>query len=247
MSDLHGGSGGHEPDAGDHGLGGIYIAEVTQNKDSDKNLARVKVRYPWLSSSQDQSYWAPICVPMIGPEFGTYFLPEVGDIVLVAFLSGDVRYPVVVGGMWSEKDTPPETNEGGDNDFRVIKSRSGHRLLFDDSSSGKLVLSDKSDENHLACGEHGSGGSGPNKYGVGSPPAIGSDAKKGVALGALGGSINILCPSGKLTVEAQSIEINAETGVDIKATGDAKIKASGKALFQSAGPGQYGGSTSKAN
>lgn len=247
MSDLHGGGGGHEPDGGDHGLGGIYVAKVTQNKDSDKNLARVKVSYPWLPNEDEQSYWAPICVPMVGSEFGTYFLPEVGDVVLVAFIAGDVRYPVVVGGMWSEEDTPPETNEGEKNDFRLIKSRSGHRLLLDDSSSGKLVLSDKSDDNHLACGQHTSGGSGPNTYGVGSPPALGSDAKKGVALGALSGTLNILCPSGTLTVEAQSIEINADTGVDIKASGDAKIKASGKALFQSAGPGQYGGSSSKAN
>lgn len=247
MSDLHGGPGGFEPEGGDHGLGGVYVAIVTQNQDSEKNLARVKVSYPWLPSEDEQSFWAPVCVPMVGSEFGTYCLPEVGDTVLVAFVAGDIRYPIVIGGLWSEKDPPPETNEGEKNDFRVIKSRSGHRLLFDDSSSGKLVLSDKSDKHVLACGPHGSGGSGPNAYGVGSPAALGSDAKKGVSLGALSGDLNILCPSGTLKVEAQSIEINADTGVDLKASSDLKIQASGKALFQSAGPGQYGGSSAKGN
>ena len=38
---------------------------------------------------------------------GAYFVPEVGDEVLVAFASGTPRQPYVVGGLWSGKDKPP--------------------------------------------------------------------------------------------------------------------------------------------
>ena len=156
---LHGGPGGREPDDGDHGLCGVYYAIVTQNDDTEGS-ARVKVRYPWIDhGDEDQSFWAPISVPMCGDEFGTYVLPEVEDTVLVVFLAGDIRYPVVIGGAWSQTDPPPETNEDGSNDFRLIKSRSGHRLLLDDSDSGKIVLSDKSDKNMMSTGPHASGGS----------------------------------------------------------------------------------------
>jgi phage baseplate assembly protein gpV len=236
---------GFEPADGDHALTGVYFAIVTQN-DDEAEVARVKVRLPWMpGGDSDQTFWAPVSVPMIGGEFGAYAVPEIEDTVLVAFIAGDIRYPVVIGGIWSETDTPPETNEDGKNDFRLIKSRSGHRLLLDDSSSGKLVLSDKSDKNVLACGPHGAGGSGANSYGVGAPPALTGDAGKGVSLGALDGTLNLLCPSGTLKVEAKTIEIQAVQGVDIKATGNVEIKGTGKALVQSSGPGQYEGSTTQ--
>ncbi len=40
---------------------------------------------------------------------GMYALPEVDDEVLVAFLQGDARQPVVLGSLWSGKDAPPRT------------------------------------------------------------------------------------------------------------------------------------------
>ena len=36
-----------------------------------------------------------------GKKFGTFFLPEVGDEVLVAFERGDIRFPYVVGSLWN--------------------------------------------------------------------------------------------------------------------------------------------------
>ena len=96
-------SGGPADRTGDHDLGGVYYAIVTQNDDKEGQGARVRVRYPWMpEGDRDQSYWAPIAVPMIGAEFGTYTLPEVEDTVMVMFLAGDINHPIVVGGGWSE-------------------------------------------------------------------------------------------------------------------------------------------------
>jgi uncharacterized protein involved in type VI secretion and phage assembly len=64
--------------------------------------------------------------------------------VLVAFEHGDVGYPYVLGGLWNGKDAPPATNADGKNNLRVIQSRSGMTLLFDDTSgSEKLTIADK--------------------------------------------------------------------------------------------------------
>lgn len=225
MADLHGGPGGFEPEEGDHGLCGVYYAIVTQNKD-DQNLARIRVRYPWLSGGDvDQSFWAPICVPMIGGEFGTYTLPEIEDTVLVVFLAGDIRYPVVIGGAWSETDPPPVTNEDGKNDFRGIRSRSGHELLLDDSDSAKLVLNSKSGEEILSCGSSAGGGS------------------DGASLSSGAGTLSILCPSGTLKVEGKDVEVTSSDKADIKAGSALEVGGSASASFSSSSMGKYEGST----
>ena len=65
---------------------------------------------------------------MAGDDRGTFFMPDVGDEVLVAFLAGDPQHPFVVGALWNGKDKPPVSMDGaGKNDIRVICSRNGVR------------------------------------------------------------------------------------------------------------------------
>ena len=66
--------------------------------------------------------WARVVAPMAGLDRGTYFLPHVGDEVLVAFDGDDIRYPYVLGALWSRTDKVPEKNDDGKNAIRVIKT-----------------------------------------------------------------------------------------------------------------------------
>ena len=137
---------------------GVRIGIVTQITDPDgpggkDSKYRIKVWFPWLpsaSSSGDQSYWARICVPMAGPDRGTYFLPEVNDQVLVAFEHGDIRRPIILGAVHSAPQPPPEGNCDGKNSIREIKSREGHRLIFDDAlGKERVILVDKTKKNQI--------------------------------------------------------------------------------------------------
>ena len=136
-------------DSGQQGrIYGVVVGIVTNNQDPD-GMARVRVRFPWLSAS-DESWWARIAAPMAGAGRGAYFLPEVDDEVLVAFEHGDVRFPYILGAMWNGKHDPPIKNENGKNDIRVIRSRSGHIIRLDDSSDGaKIEIIDKTGENSM--------------------------------------------------------------------------------------------------
>jgi len=102
---------------------GVAIALVTNNKDPD-GLGRVKVRLPWLSD-QAESDWARVATPMAGPSRGLYFLPEVGDEVLVAFEHGDVRRPYVLGALWNGSDQPGSDLVQTDGSFAL---RSDHKV-----------------------------------------------------------------------------------------------------------------------
>jgi uncharacterized protein involved in type VI secretion and phage assembly len=115
---------------------GVVIAVVTSNQDPE-GLGRIKINFPWRGE-KDESYWARIASPMAGNERGMVFYPEVDDEVLVAFEHGEINQPYVIGALWNGKDKPPETNSDGKNNIRMIKSRSGHEIIFnDDDSSGK--------------------------------------------------------------------------------------------------------------
>lgn len=114
---------------------GVVIGIVTNNKDAE-GMGRVKVKFPWRGDS-DESYWARVSTLMAGKDRGAFFLPEVGDEVLVAFDHGDINHPYVIGALWNGVDTPPETNADGKNNIRTIKSRSGHEIIFDDNDEQK--------------------------------------------------------------------------------------------------------------
>ena len=187
---------------------GVVPAIVTDNKDPE-GLARVKLRFPWLVED-DESDWAPVAVLMAGAERGTFFLPEVDDEVLVAFGHGDPRHPFVIGALWNGTDKPPEDNADGKNDKRFIKTRSGHMLRFDDKDgSEKIEIVDKGGKNSIVIDTAG------DKVTITSGKDVVIDA-----------------PSGKITLNAQDVEIKASasgkfetgSGLDLKASGTANLK-----------------------
>jgi uncharacterized protein involved in type VI secretion and phage assembly len=114
------------------------IGIVTDNKDPDK-LGRVKVKFPVLSE-QDATHWVPVLMQGAGKKRGWFFIPEVNDEVLVMFEQGDLNSPIIIGAMWNGKDKPPDTNPGS-NPRRVIKSRAGSKVIFDDEKD-QLIIED---------------------------------------------------------------------------------------------------------
>ena len=129
------------------GLGGrwygVYPALVSDINDPD-GLGRVKVTLPWAPDSGGSRYdsWARIATLMAGNNRGTWFIPDVGDEVLVAFEGGDPRRPFVLGGLWNGTDAPPDSMDGAGKNFRkVIRSRNGVKITLDDTDGQeKLIL-----------------------------------------------------------------------------------------------------------
>lgn len=113
---------------------GVYVALVSDIKDPD-GQGRVKVSLPWSPDTGGSRYeaWARLATLMAGPDRGTWFVPEVGDEVLVGFEGGDPSWPFVLGALWNGSDAPPQAMDGGGrNDQKVICSRNGIRITLDD-------------------------------------------------------------------------------------------------------------------
>lgn len=191
-----------EPTAYTGKIYGVVIGIVTNNQDPEK-LGRVKVRFPWLSES-DESHWARVATLMAGPGRGSFFLPEVDDEVLVAFEHGDIRFPYIIGALWNGVDTPPHDNADGENNLRLIKSRSGHLIRLDDTSGGeKIEIIDSSGNNTIVI----------------------STADNTITISA-NADITIQSSSGKLTLSGNGIEMTSQAGVKIQASQNMDLQAS---------------------
>jgi phage baseplate assembly protein gpV len=115
---------------------GIAEALVTEVR----NDGYVKLTYPWFNEDM-VSEWARVAQFFAGPDHGAFFIPEVGSEVVVAFIHGDMRFPVVMGGFFNGVDHPPGTSTDLDTHVRHrrIQTPSGQRLSFFDPESAPAV------------------------------------------------------------------------------------------------------------
>ena len=179
---------------------GVVVGVVTNNQDPD-GMGRVKVKFPWLND-QDESHWARICSLMAGKGRGAYFLPEIDDEVLVAFEHGDRRCPYVLGALWNGKDAPPTTNSDGKNDVRLIQSRSGHVIRFNDADGKETIeIVDKNGNSITYDTAHNT---------------LTIATKKDITLSA---------PQGTITLNAQTIEIKSSNQATLQAGSTMDVKA----------------------
>jgi uncharacterized protein involved in type VI secretion and phage assembly len=120
---------------------GLYPAIVTDIVDPS-NLGRIQVSLPWLGDpGSSVRAWATLLTPYAEDGQGFQMLPSVDTQVVVAFEAGDLRRPYIVGAAWNGSEAPPE-QPAAPNNKRLIKTRSGSLLEFDDTDgASKVTLS----------------------------------------------------------------------------------------------------------
>lgn len=109
--------------------GAGHLAEVVSVSDP-QNLGRVQVRLLGFDGvgDHDAPVWARVASPFAGSSRGGFFIPDVGDEVLVVFAGGDPRTPIVVGGLWNGNAKPPESLGGDRVDRWAIVSKAGSKI-----------------------------------------------------------------------------------------------------------------------
>jgi len=121
----------------------IHLAKVTSVNDPD-GLNRVEIKLLSHSGSpqQDGILWARVAVPCAGNNKGSFFIPDVGDEVVVSFISGDSRYPVVLGSLWNGNDPAPETLGGSGNavDRWTLVGKAGTRIAIEEETPATATI-----------------------------------------------------------------------------------------------------------
>ena len=115
----------------------LTVATVVNNLDSTMQ-GRVQVRLPWATGLDP---WAAVAAPMAGIGHGTYFMPQIGQQVLVGFNNGDIGEPYVIGVLWNVIDRPPILAPTDAVTKRTIRTPLGHEVSFDEATQTLSVTS----------------------------------------------------------------------------------------------------------
>ncbi|GAB3668465.1 phage baseplate assembly protein V [Ramlibacter alkalitolerans] len=120
---------------------GLLARVVSLNDPEGMNRVQVRLLAFDAVAQQDAPMWARVVAPFAGKDRGVFFLPDVDDEVLVVFVQGDPRHPLVLGGVWNGSATPPASLSGGQNQTKCIKSKNGIVVTLEDrSGQEKLQL-----------------------------------------------------------------------------------------------------------
>lgn len=186
---------------------GVVIG-IVADLDDPLKLGRVRVKLPHLGDQL--SDWARMASPMGGKDRGLFMRPELEDEVLVLFEHGDPRRPSIVGAFWSSADPPPaDDGKPVDNNWRFFRSRSGHLLKFDDTSGAERIeIVGKGGDHKLLIDVSG----------------------KKIEISCSSGDIALSAPSGKLSIDAQQVEIKASASLKIEAGAAMTIKGATVAI-----------------
>lgn len=118
-------------DTGDSRIFGVVVGEVVKNY-SDDYPDRVCVMIHTRDKDANVLQWARVAMPYAGSEWGFYFLPEIGDQVLIAFEEGIIDRPYVVGCVQKASDKFMKKNADSLNTHKKIRTRQGSTIEIDD-------------------------------------------------------------------------------------------------------------------
>lgn len=186
---------------------GVVIGVVVDNADV-QSQGRVKVQFPWLDEAY-VSAWAPVAQLSASKEFGSLWLPEIGDEVLVGFDRGNIDYPYVFGCLYNgtTMPAPPPETEGGVGERRIM-SRARHMIEFND---GPELLNIK---------------------------IVTGDQTISITLDAEQQALNIVS-AGQVNVEAaEALSIKSAADITVEAGGQFSLQAAGGISLETAGSAQ---------
>ena len=115
------------------------MGRVVENADP-LGLGRVKVQMMWQEAGSEKTPWIRLLQPHSGSGKGFYFVPEIGEEVLVGFQGGNAEKPYVIGAQYNGKEKSGYADK--ENSIKAVHTRSGHKLVFTEDES--ILITDKS-------------------------------------------------------------------------------------------------------
>lgn len=196
-------------------INGLHVGVVSAIHDDPLGENRIKVKLP-LISTEEEGTWARITTLDAGENRGSFFMPEVGDEVIVGFLNDDPRNPVVIGMVHSSaKPAPFEASE--ENNEKGIVTRSEMKMVFDDDlnhilfetpGGNKILLSE--DEEAIQIEDQN-----------GNKVTLDGD---GILLDSAG-DVNIKA-SGDVNIEGTNVNVKAQSAFKAEGSSGAEVSSS---------------------
>lgn len=186
----------------------IQHATVTDNKDPLR-MGRIRVQFVWQKKNNQQTPWIQVIQPHGGSGKGTYINPEIGETVLVAFQGGNAEAPIVLGTAYNGGEIADYYTEG--NDIKVIQTRSGAKIIFNDAQGqGSILIEDPSGNKVFLDGEGNITATAPKNFNINAGEDINLNA---------GGNMNTFIGANKSTTIGQMNLLNVGANYTLNVSG----------------------------
>ncbi|MCC8199271.1 MAG: type VI secretion system tip protein VgrG [Tannerellaceae bacterium] len=221
------------------GIRGIHIGKVSKLEDDPAKENRIQVELPLLNGQQNR-VWARLGTCWASNSYGTFFIPDIGDEVILGFFNEDPCYPVILGSLYSSKQPPPYdlTKE---NTIRSIFTKTQMKIEFDEKDKNitirtpgenTILISDK-DKSILLEDQHKNKiRMDQNGIRIDSTGNMTLKAKKNITLEA-GAGIRQTAQS-DIECTGMNIEAKATAALTIKGNTKAEVSAAGQTIIKGA-------------
>ncbi len=131
---------GHAEVGQSNKVNGLQIGVVTQIVEDPHNQFRIKVRIPLLSE-KGEGVWARLATLNASNEMGSYFIPSIGDEVIVGCLGNNPDAPIILGSLYSSTKIMPFPI-AEQNYLKGFVTKEGTKIIMDDEKKS-IELSTK--------------------------------------------------------------------------------------------------------
>jgi len=221
------------------GVEGLQIGVVKKLDGDPEGEHKVQVSVPVMQADTDE-IWARLASFYGSDSIGAFFIPEIGDEVVLGYMNNDPCHPVILGSFYSSKRKPPY-DLTADNFTKAIVTKSKIKLEFDDENkvvtlvtpgNNTIVISDKGksiliqDQNNNKVELSSSG------ILLDSPKDISINAQGKTTISAVGQIT--LSSKADVTVEGMNIKQTANAGFTAQGNASAELSASGQTTVKGA-------------
>ena len=172
---------------------------------------------------------------------GSFFLPEVGDEVIVGFLNDDPRYAIILGSVYSSKNAPPYTSDK-ENTIKAFVTKSELKIEMNDKdkvltistpAGNTFTLSDK--DKSITVEDQNSNSLTMDSGGITIKSAkdITIDAGGSLTLKAKQ-NIDSTSAGGDVTLKGLNVTGNGQVGATLKGGATAELSAGGQTTVKGA-------------
>ena len=118
-------------------VSGLQIGVVSQLESDPDGEDRILVKIP-IINNEEQGIWTRVATLDAGNNRGSFFLPEIGDEVIVGFINDDPNHAVILGMLHSSAKPAPLTATD-DNHEKGFVTRSEMKLIFNDEKKSIII------------------------------------------------------------------------------------------------------------
>ena len=221
-------------------ISGLQIGKVTQIENDPAKEYNIQVEIPLFKSDEINKIWARLTTFWSSNQYGSFFIPDVDDEVVVGFLDNDPSKALILGSIYSSK-LPPANEITKENTIRSLVTKSKLKLEFDEdkkiitlATPGKNTIEISDDGKSINLTDQNSNKLQMNENGITIESAKSLTLKAQTTISIEAGTDATIKGPSSVNIQGANIEAKADISFVGKGSASAELSAGGQTVVKGA-------------